>query len=170
MRGSAVFALALVACGGAAIASFDGTTYRKGPVAFGIPALPARWSRLDVSDATLAYRDGANGASVLINARCRGADQRTPLVALTNQLLIGTTEREYLEQSTEPFDGREALHTIVRAKWDGVPMKADVFVLSKDGCTYDFVYVGAEDHFDAGTPAFEAFVRGFHTIKGSGLV
>lgn len=151
-------------------ASFDGTTYRKGPVAFAIAPVPAGWSRLDVSDATLAYRDAANGASILINGRCRSADQRTPLVALTNQLLIGTTEREYIEQNAEPFDGREALHTIVRAKWDGVPMKADVFVLSKDGCTYDFVYVGAPDRFDAGTPAFEGFVRGFRTVKGSGVV
>lgn len=161
--------LALVACGGPS-ASFDGTTYRNGPVAFSIAPIPAGWSRLEVSDATLSYRDDANRASILINGRCRAADARTPLIALTNQLIIGTTEREYLTQTTEPFDGREALHTIVQAKWDGVPMKADVFVLSKDGCTYDFVYVGAPDRFDAGSPAFEAFVRGFRTAKGSGLV
>lgn len=166
---TAILALALAACGAPA-ASFDGTTYKKGPVAFSVPGLPAGWSRLSATDATLAYRDSANGASILVNARCRAADQRTPLIALTNQLLIGTTEREYLEQSTEPFDGREALHTIVRAKWDGVPLKADVFVLSKDGCTYDFVYVGPAERFDAGTPAFEGFVRGFRTLKGSGLV
>ena len=50
-------------------------------------------------DATLAYRDSANGASILINGRCRATDQRTPLIALTNQLLIGATEREYLAQN-----------------------------------------------------------------------
>ncbi|MBX3228734.1 MAG: hypothetical protein KIT84_08785 [Labilithrix sp.] len=169
MRFAVVVAWLAVACAGPA-ASFDGTTYRKGPVAFTLPAAPAGWTRLDVSDASLAWRDDVNHASILVNARCRGADQRTPLVALTNQLVIGSTERDYESQQPEPFDGREALHTVLRAKWDGVPMKADVFVLSKDGCTYDFVYIGAPDRFDAGAPAFESFVRAFRTLPGSGLV
>jgi hypothetical protein len=144
--------------------------YRNGPVAFEVPSAPAEWRRLSVSDASLAYRDDAHGASVLLNARCLTADDRTPLVALTNHLLIGATEREYLSQSTEPFDGREALHTMLKAKWDGVPMLIDVFVLSKDGCVYDFVYLAPSSTPEAGTRAFESFVRGFRTLRGSGVV
>src|SRR5262249_19838257 len=98
------------------------------------------------------------------------ADERTPLVALTNHLLMGTTEREYLAQQTEPFDGREALHTRVKAKWDGVEMLSDIYVLSKDGCIYDFVYLGTPEAFDDGSSRFEAFVHGFHTLPGSGVV
>lgn len=161
----------LAACaGGRASGSFDGKVYRDGPVAFQLPSPPAGWKRIDVDYASLAFRDEAHNASVLLNARCLSADDRTPLVALTNHLLIGATEREYLSQNVEPFDGREALRTRLKAKWDGVPMVIDVFVLSKDGCVYDFVYLSAPSGYDGGAPAFESFVRGFRTLPGSGVV
>jgi len=161
----------VAACGGGnASGAFDGHVYRNGSIAFRLPDPPAGWRRIDVDDASLAFRDDTHGASVLLNARCLSADDRTPLVALTNHLLIGATEREYLSQVAEPFDGREALHTKVKAKWDGVPMLIDVYVLSKDGCVYDFVYLGSPGGFDGGAPAFESFVRGFRTLPGSGVV
>jgi hypothetical protein len=158
------------ACG-ASGASFDGNVYRKGPIAFAVPSAPPGWRRIEVSDASLAFRDEPHEASVLLNARCLGrGDDRTPLVALTNHLLIGSTEREYLTQAVEPFDGREALHTTVKAKWDGVALYFDAFVLSKDGCVYDLVYLGAPGRIDGGAPAFEGFARGFRTLRGSGLI
>lgn len=161
----------LAACGGArGRGSFDGTVYRDKNIAFQVPEAPKGWRRVDVTDASIAFRDDDNDASVLLNARCLSADDRTPLVALTNHLLIGATERKYLSQEVEPFDGREALHTKLEAKWDGVPMALDVFVLSKDGCVYDFVYIGHPQRFEAGSVTFERFVRGFRTLEGSGVV
>ena len=62
---------------------------------------------------------------------------------------MGSTERELVSQETEPFDGREALHTRMRAKWDGVPIAFDIYVMKKDGCIYDFVYMGDPSAFDA---------------------
>jgi hypothetical protein len=167
----ALAVIMLTACGGSkGKGSFDGSIYRNGPIAFQVPSAPAEWKRVDVDDAALAFRDDTHGASVLLNARCLSADDRTPLVALTNHLLIGATERVYVSQAAEPFDGREALHTKLKAKWDGVPMMLDVFVLSKDGCVYDFVYLAPPESFDEGAASFERFVRGFRTLKGSGVV
>jgi hypothetical protein len=176
LRGVAVVLLTVallqgVACSaGRTRGSFEGNIYRSGPIAFQLPDPPPRWRRIDVEDASLAFRDEEHGASVLLNARCLSADDRTPLVALTNHLLIGATEREYLSQSVEPFDGREALHTKLKAKWDGVPMLIDVYVLSKDGCVYDFIYLAPPSVFERGAPGFESFVRGFRTLRGSGVV
>jgi hypothetical protein len=119
---------------------------------------------------TLAFRDDDNDASILVNARCSKADDATPLVALTNQLVIGSTERTIVSQVTESFDGREVLHTRMLAKWDGVPMALNIFVAKKDGCTYDFVFAGALSKSEAGAVAFEKFVRGFRTLTGSGRV
>lgn len=165
-----VFLLPTLGCGaGASRGTFDANVYRNGPVAFEVPSTPAHWRRLDVRDASLAFRDDTHGASVLLNARCLSADDRTPLVALTNHLLIGATEREFLSQATEPFDGREALHTKLTAKWDGVPMLIDMFVLSKDGCVYDFVFLAPEGAPEEASQAFERFVRGFRTLRGSGV-
>lgn len=157
-------------CGGSRAASFDGATFKDGPVAFQIGAVPSTWKRLDVSDASLAFRDDPHAATVLLNARCRRTEGDVPLVALTNHLLMGSTERDVKSQEVETFDRREALHTKVRAKWDGVPLALDIFVLRKDGCVYDFVYTAPIDSFEAGTADFETFVRGFRTLPGSGVV
>lgn len=166
---SAALAVVSLGCGGSA-AGFDGQVYRNGPVAFRIGPVPSGWRQVEVTDAALAFRDDAHGASVLVNARCKKPDDVTPLVALTNQLVMGSTEREVALQEVEPFDGREALRTRMRAKWDGVPMAHEIFVLKRDGCVYDFVYSGAPEAFEAGMPAFEGFVRSFRALPGSGVV
>jgi hypothetical protein len=166
----AVIVAGIFSCGGAARGSFDGAVYRNGPIAFRIPPVPHEWRRVDVTDASLAFRDDAHAASVLVNARCTKADHDTPLVALTNHLLFGSTEREFVSQKVEPFDGREALHTHVRAKWDGVLMELDIFVMKKDGCIYDFVYMGAPGTYAEGSTSFESVVKGFRTLSGSGVV
>ena len=152
------------ACGGAR-SSFDGAVYRSGAIAFRVPQVPAEWRRVEVTDGALAFRDEAHDGSVLVNARCGEKDGDAPLVALTNQLVMGTTERVAIVEETLPFDGREARHTRMSAKLDGVARELDIFVLKKDGCVYDFVYVAAPEHAAAGAPAFEGFVRGFHTVS-----
>jgi hypothetical protein len=162
--------LLLAACGGTGRKAFDGAVYRAGPVAFQVPPVPAGWRAVEVTDASLAYRDEPHAASILLNARCHRPDEGTPLVALTNHLLMGSTGREVASQQTEPLDGREALRTTLRAKWDGVPIAFDIFVMKKDGCVYDFVYMGDPAAFDAGAREFDGFVRGFRTLPGSGTV
>lgn len=159
------FALGASACGGAA--SFDGRVYRSGAVAFEIGAVPPEWRRIDVEGAALAFRDDAHDASIVVSGRCGLRADDAPLEALTNHLLIGTTERVPLQEETRPFDAREARFTSVTAKLDGVVMRYEVVVLKKDGCVYDFVYV-APPHEGApaaaGRAAFASFVNGFHTV------
>ena len=58
----------------------------------------------------------------------------------------------------------------MRAKWDGVPIAFDIYVMKKDGCTYDFVYMGDPTTFDTGAREFESFTRGFRTLPGAGTV
>jgi hypothetical protein len=158
----------VLGCGGAAAEANDATIVREGPVAFRMPLPPPTWKRISVSHASLSFRDDVHDASILINGRCTSLDGDTPLVALTNHLVMGTTERDVKSQGVEPFDGREALHTRLEAKLDGVPFAFDIFVLKKDGCVYDFVYVATRDAIESGAPEFAQFVRGFHTIAGSG--
>jgi hypothetical protein len=164
--------LAAIACGSAP-AHLDAGTYRAGPVAFRVGDVPSTWSPVHVDGATLAYRDEPHLASILLDARCYRKDDDVPLLALTDHLVMGTTDRQIASQETVPFDEREAMHTLVRAKLDGVALDYDIFVLKKDGCVYDFVYVGdptktAPAGADGGTGAFERFVGTFHTLSGAG--
>ncbi|WP_394845835.1 hypothetical protein LZC95_00030 [Pendulispora brunnea] len=158
-------------CGGSQ-KSFDGSVYRSGQVAFRVESPPAGWRQIQLDDAALAYRDDAHDAVILVNGRCGGKDDDTPLPALTGHLIMGTTEREFLKEETIPFDGREARHTVLRAKLDGVPRVYDIYVAKKDGCVYDFVHVAPSRDRGEGREAdadFARFVGGFRTI-GSGAL
>ncbi|XXY45654.1 hypothetical protein WME91_37200 [Sorangium sp. So ce269] len=155
-----LLALALAGCGGP---SFDGTVYRSQDVAFRVPAAPATWRQISVSDAAVAYRDDANGATIALSGRCRN-EEDVPLISLTNHLFLHFTEREVLKQEVVPFDGREAMHTVLSAKLDGVPKVFDIWVLKKNGCVYDMLLIADPARYAAGEPAFTRMVRGFSTL------
>lgn len=175
-RGSLPVALALLAllpggAGGCAAApTFDGTLYRGRDVAFRVPTPPAAWRRIEITASDLAFRDDPHDASILVNSRCAASDRDAPLLALTEHLIIGTTDRHITREETVPFDGREARHTVLEARLDGVPMSYDIYVMKKDGCVYDLVYVALPGVATtaSGTADFDAFVRGFHTVPSAG--
>jgi hypothetical protein len=147
----------------------EGSLYQDGRIAFRVPPLPDGWARIDVPAANLAFRDEAREASILVDGRCNRRDDDAPLSALTEHLIIGTTARDYVSQDVLPFDAREAQHTVMVAKLDGVPMQYDIYVLKKDGCVYDLVYVAPPPRFGEGAPRFEQFAQGFHTVGAGGL-
>ncbi len=149
-------------------AAFSGHEYNDGHVRFALPSLPPEYERIDVSTASLAFHDRSDRASILINVRCEARDEDTPLSALTNHLLMGTTERDFRTQEVEPWSGREAQHSLVTAKLDGVRMLYDMFVAKKDGCLYDFVYVASPEAPEAGQRQFETLFRTARVLHGAG--
>jgi hypothetical protein len=155
--------LALFSCGQSA---WDGRVYHAGRASFRTGPVASNWQRAEVDGTMLAFHDGDTGGAVNVYGRCGQDGDDVPLAALTNHLLIGFTERDFKSQKVVPMDGREALHTIVTAKLDGVPMSLSIYVLKKDGCVYDLVWVASPERFDAGVERFEAFASGFGTVGG----
>ncbi|MDP9034096.1 MAG: hypothetical protein M3O50_04775 [Myxococcota bacterium] len=143
--------------------------FRKGPVTVHMGEWPISWKRVAVDGADLAFRDDARAASVLIDVHCGERDDDAPLSVLTTHLIMGTTERDFQSQETAPFDGREALHTLMRAKLDGVSLRYDIYVMKKDGCVFDLVYVAGPERFAEGTRDFEGFVAAFHAESPSAV-
>ncbi|GAC1357762.1 MAG: hypothetical protein NVSMB47_10840 [Polyangiales bacterium] len=165
--------LALVVLSGAPFAlgcphpdAFDGHVFHDGRRSFRTGPIPASWERLRLDGPLLAFHDGANHGSVDVYAQCGKDALDTSLVALRTQLLIGFTERNLHDEKLVSLDRREALRTVVDAKLDGVPVTLDVFVLKKDGCVYDLVYVASPGAFPSGVQAFESFVAGFEALGG----
>jgi hypothetical protein len=156
----------LVGC--ASSAAFDGNVYRGRNVSFRVASVPASWSRVSLPAADLAFRDDAHDASVLINSRCHPEDTDAPLVSLTGHLIIGTTDRQLSKEETVAFDDREARHTVLTARLDGVPMTYDIFVMKKDGCVFDLVYVAPPAREGLGAAEWEAFAKGFHALPRPG--
>src|SRR5260221_535043 len=120
-----------IGCGGA---RFDGGMYHGEGFTFRVATPPATWERMEVEGGALTFRDRANDATIAVNGRCDSVDDDVPLPALTQHLFLQFTEREIVSQEIVPFDRREAMHTVLVAKLDGVPKKFDVWVLKKDGC------------------------------------
>ncbi|MBI2897393.1 MAG: hypothetical protein HYY06_27795 [Deltaproteobacteria bacterium] len=140
--------------------TFSRGVFRDGDVVFRIGDLGGDWRRVEVAGNDLAFHSRTVAGVVAINGDC-DRDNDPPLRQLLMQLLIGFTEREFLTEEAIPLDGREAMHAIVRARIDGVPMLLDLFVLKKDECLYDFSYVAPPGEFERARGDYEAFVRGF---------
>lgn len=140
--------------------------YRKGDLRVKLGDVPPGWTRIRVDGADVAYRDEPHEGSVLFDVRCHDRDGDAPLASLTEHLIMGTTERNVEKQETIPFDGREAMHTVMSAKLDGVPMQYDLYVMKKDGCVYDVVYVAPAARFSTGGAAFEQFAGGLRASSG----
>lgn len=162
---AAFLALALLAAG-CGKEAWDGRVYHAGRASFRTGPIPAQWERVTLEGAMLSFHDKATGGSVNVYGRCGKDGDDVPLTALTNHLLIGFTERDFKEQKVVPLDGREAMHSVVHGKLDGVPIALAIYVLKKDGCVYDLVWVAPPDRFDGGLNEFDAFVAGFQTTGG----
>lgn len=171
MRGPPWFAL-IAACALGLVTgcgpSFDGAVYRGSGFAFRVPERPASWQLLPAQGTALAFRDDQAGATIAVNGRCGKDAEDVPLAALTAHLFIQFTEKEISLEEVVPFDGREALHTVMSAKLDGVPKRFDVWVLKKDGCVYDLYFLSAPDRFEASVGDFRKFVSGFATVPVDG--
>jgi hypothetical protein len=172
MRRRPRIALVLILCAGAIVpacgAAFDGTTYRGPGYAFRLPPRPESWQRVEAEGVNLAFRDAQGSSTIAVSARCGKDADDVPLEALTRHLFIQFTEREYSIEETVPFDGREARHTVMTAKLDGVPKKFDFWVLKKDGCVYDLYLIAEPARFEAVAAEFRKLVSGFATVPVDG--
>lgn len=148
--------------------AFQQGVVRKGDLRVEVGPVPDSWRRVQVEGADLAFRDDARGGSALFDVRCGSRDNDAPLSILTQNLVMGTTERDFETQEVVPFDRREAMHSKLLAKLDGVPMRYDIYVMKKDGCVYDLVYIAEPERFAEGAADFERFVAGVHAMSAQG--
>ncbi|MCU1283267.1 MAG: hypothetical protein JWM53_6813 [bacterium] len=160
----ALFA-AIGGCG--AHTTVRGGIYHAAHTSYRLGALGPRWQR-HASDADVAFYDPQLDAMIMVNSECP-VEHDAPLRVAANTLLIGFTDRETLAEQSVPLAGREALHRRLRAKLDGVPLALDLFVLKKDDCLYDLVYLAPPDAPARGAADFDRLVSGFETVEGERL-
>lgn len=158
-----LLAWALVATPGCGGPTFDGRVYRGSEVQFRVGTLPDSWRRIEVEGAALSFRDDPSGATVAVNGRCGVDGDDVPLAALTHHLFLNFTKRVIVTQKELVIDGRGALRTELDAHLDGVPKRFVVYVLKKDGCVYDFMWIGDESTKASSVEQFDHFVAGFST-------
>ena len=154
----------IFALGACATTSFDGRVLRGNGFAADLGPIPSQWVRTAVpNDDAVAFRDDAHRGTIAIHGRCGKDADDVPLAALTGHLFLRFSEPEVHSQAIVPFDDREAMHTELAAKLDGVKHTFDAWVLKKDGCVYDLIYFAPPAAFQGGVGVFRTFVAQFTT-------
>ena len=133
----------------------------QGKMCYRTGTLDSNWQLVHVEMASASYFNSALKAIIESNASCRDDAEATPLETLTNQLLLGYTERNYRSAERVAMVNREALHTVVEAKLDGVPMVLDLYVMKRNGCIFDLSLAVPPEQLGDGSTAFSQFVQGF---------
>jgi hypothetical protein len=151
---TACLALFLGCCG----PRYDGSILRKRDVDYRALAPEGGFAQVALEDNDLAFHK-PNGGTIAVNATCRDYDDVPPAVLL-NHLLFGMTGQRYLVDEEVVVDGRGARHAVVEAELDGVPLRAEIYVVVRSGCVFDLSYVSDRAAFD--NEAFRSFVAGFH--------
>ena len=149
---------------GCASSGFDGRVYHDDDVHFRVGPVPSAWRKLEVDDSRLAFRDDSANATVAVNGRCGLDGDDVPLASLTQHLFLQFTDRALTSQAKVSLDGREALRTELSAALDGVKKQYLVYVLKKNSCVYDFMYIAA-DSAPGSRAEFERFVQGFAALE-----
>ena len=163
--GSACLALAWSCIAGCGATAFDGHVFKNADLSFRFAQIPAEWRQIESDDALLMFRDDSAPASVVVNGRCGRDGDDVPLSALTHHLFLQFSDRVIENETKINLDGREALHTELLAKLDGVKKRYGVFVLKKNGCVYDFIHVAPPSASAESRERFVSFVQGFSTIS-----
>jgi hypothetical protein len=152
--------LSLVSCG----PSFNGRIFDGKGVRFVAGEQPPAWRGIEADGTLLTFRDDEHDATIGVNGRCGKDAEDVPLVALTQHLFLQFTERKVTDQQVVAMDGREAMRTTLTAKLDGVERAFAIYVLKKDGCVWDFLYVSRPQSFSSEVRKFDQFVAGFHAL------
>lgn len=129
-------------------------------MAYRVGALDAGFRRVKLDGNDLAFYRPRAG-SIAVNALCKDYDD-VPSEALLNHLLFGTTQRAYLLDEEVTLDGRAARHALIDAELDGVPLRLEVYVLTRANCVFDLSYVS--DRQALARAQFAQFVRGFRIV------
>ncbi|HEX3775614.1 MAG TPA: hypothetical protein VHV51_14180 [Polyangiaceae bacterium] len=149
---------------GCASTHFDGRIYQGGEMHFRVGQIPSSWRSID-DDALLAFRDDPANATIALNGRCGVDGDDVPLASLTQHLFLEFTDRDVISQKTLSLDDRDAMRTEIDAALDGVKKHFVVYVLKKNGCVYDFMYIAAPGADSGALAQFDGFVHGFATIE-----
>ncbi len=120
---------------------------------------PKGWRSAGFDDNDLAWVSD-EGHVIAINATCTGHED-PQLDVLTNHLVIGFTDREWISKKKFTLDGREAMRSLVRARLDGVPISLELVVLKKNGCVHDFTYASPTGKEAEHQTEFDSLVAGF---------
>jgi hypothetical protein len=156
----AILPVFLAACGHQG--AYSGGFFTKRGVQYYAGGVPPGWRVQNFRGNDIAYVAEDSEHLIAINATCEEYED-APLKVLTQQMLMGFTERKLVKQELRTLQDREAMYSHYLAKMDGVPRELMLVVLKKDGCVYDFMYISPPGSFEEKLATFEEILQRFRT-------
>jgi hypothetical protein len=150
-------ALALLAGCSTASSRIENDTFYS-PKGYSVVLPGQGWRVTPGGAADLELKRESPPGGMLADATCEGVARERPLPVLVRHLTFGLTGRATVESDELPRAGQPAAHRVVHGLVDGTPMGIEAIVVKGERCVHDFLYVAPLSAFDAGRPAFAAFV------------
>jgi len=155
--------LSLASCR-ATVGRVIGQQFVSPAYAFEVPLPGDEWQPVpdEPSVLTLAHKQLAAG--ITISVTC-DREREVPLDILTRHLFFGFKNMEILHQEPQALNGVPALKTVARASLDGREVQVHSYVVRRDGCIYDMVYVASPQDYSRGEPSFARMMAGFRFLQ-----
>jgi len=125
-----------------------------------ITAPPNDWDFVESGGADYAWYHSKIGGTIYVDSNCSSQFEDRPLQNSIQSLLAGVGSGP-VQMTSLLLDGREALFAKTLGNLDGVEVEIGMFVMSKNQCLYDFVYIAPQENFQRGLQDFNGTVYSF---------
>ena len=142
----------------------EGKVKTHGGGLFAIGVLPKNWQQKKIKERAILFLNKDDGASITVSSWCKSAFDDSPLLTLSDQLLLGITDIKRLETVQQSIAGRDALQTSVTGLAEGAPVYLRSYVMKSNGCVFDFLYVATPHVFDS-VVDFDQMVQNFDYLQ-----
>jgi hypothetical protein len=121
------------------------------------------WRLTSRGQAVLTLGHPQLAAGITISVTCEKG-RNIPLDIRARHLFFGLKEKEVIFQEPHALNGVPALKTMVRGRLDTQDVLLSSYVMEREGCVYDVVYVAAPQDYRQGEAAFEGMVAAFRFL------
>ena len=142
----------------------NGQVFKSSSTTYRIGALSERWVKVPIEEGDLAFINEWEGSTINVNSTCQ-AELEYSLDILSDSLVIGIKEKEFIDREQTVLDGAAAVKTVLTGKILDKEYGFETIVLKKKGCVYDFSYSSPIEGFQKGKEEFDEFLKGFSIIE-----
>ena len=156
---SCICAILLSLLMGCVSVNLPAPSQRKAQATYANPPVPFVKANVE-STADAVWRNPKNGNNISYFSQCD--DKADPeLESIRNELALGLHDYHVLSSNRFPYNGREALRSVIKGKVDGVETQMDVVVFKRNNCIYTLSLVGLAAKAQEDGKIFSQFVEGF---------
>ncbi len=132
--------------------------------AFAVPLPGDEWQQVADEPSLLTLTHTHLAAGISISVTCEH-ERNVPLNILTRHLFFGLKDMQILQQESQVLNGVPTLQTVARARLDTREVQVNSYVVRRDGCVYDMVYVASPQDYARGAPSFERMIAGWRFLQ-----